>query len=351
MGKNGINVVSIGGGLGAVQVMRGMKNHTNNLTGIIAVTDTGRSTGIVRDFAQIPAPGDIRNALATLSGDSDSLLTQLMQHRIVAPSDPKLDGMAFGNLFIAALTQMSGSFVKAIEQLSSFLDVEANIYPVTEENTHICAELMDGTIVEQEFNVRQLDKAAIKRIFVQNPEAVVYQPCLDALHDADLITIGPGSLFTTTIACLAFKEIAHAIRESKAITVYVCNTTTQPGQTDDYSLSDHVQQVVSYLGLGILDYVVLNSSTPSIELMELYARENINVLLPTDEELHKIKTMSVKPVLADIADIRSGKRELWQKQDTIRHNPNLISKTLLDIMKNHPKPSDPDPITEDEAAK
>ena len=332
MGRNGMNVVSIGGGLGAVQVMRGMKRHTDNLTGIIAVTDTGRSTGIVREFAQIPAPGDIRNALATLADDDDSLLTRVMQHRIAAPGDPKLDGMAFGNLFIAALTQMSDSFIQAIQQISDFLNVQANIYPVTEENTHICAELMDGTIVEQEFNVRQLDKAAIKRIFVQNPEATVYPPCVDALRQADLITIGPGSLFTTTIACLAFKEISQAIRDSKAVKVYVCNTTTQPGQTDDYSLADHVQQVVSYLGIGILDYVILNASTPTPELLELYAREKINVLLPTDDELHKIKTMGVQPVLADVADTQSDKRELWQKQDTIRHNPELTALTLLELM-------------------
>jgi len=349
MGKNGINVVSIGGGLGAVQVMRGMKNHTDNLTGIIAVTDTGRSTGIVREFAQIPAPGDIRNALATLAIDDDSLLAQVLQHRIVAPGNAQLDGMAFGNLFIAALTQMSGSFVQAIQQISDFLDVQADIYPVTEENTHICAELMDGTIVEQEFNVRQLDKAAIKRIFIQNPEADVYEPCLEALREADLITIGPGSLFTTTIACLAFKEISQAIRDSNAIKVYVCNTTTQPGQTDDYSLSDHVQQVVSYLGIGVLDYVVLNSSQPSQELMALYAREKVNVLLPTEEELHKIKTMSVKPILADIADTKSGKRELWQKQDTIRHNPTLIAETLLKLVSTHDKTtpsSEPNPVND-----
>ncbi len=332
MEKNGINVVAIGGGLGAVQVMQGLKNHTERLTGIIAVTDTGRSTGIVREFAQIPAPGDIRNALATLSADDGSLLSRVMQHRIAAPGDPNLDGMAFGNLFIAALTQMSDSFVKAIQQISDFLGVQADIFPVTEENTHICAELMDGTIVEEEFNVRQLDKAAIKRIFVQNPEATVYPPCIDALREADLITIGPGSLFTTVIACLAFKEIAQAIRDSAALKVYVCNTTTQPGQTDDYSLSDHVQQVVSYLGLGILDYVVLNSTQPSAELMDLYARERVNVLLPTPEEIHKIKTMNVAPVLADVADTRSGKRALWQKQDTIRHNPQLIAAILLDLM-------------------
>ncbi len=333
MALRGMNVVAIGGGLGAVQVMQGLKSHTESLTGIIAVTDTGRSTGIVREFAQIPAPGDIRNALATLSGEDDSLLARVMQHRIVAPGDPKLDGMAFGNLFIAALTQMSGSFVMAIQQISDVLEVQANIYPVTEENTHICAELMDGTIVEQEFNVRQLDKAAIKRIFVQNPEATVYAPCIDTLRDADLITIGPGSLFTTVIACLAFKEITQAIRDSSALKVYICNTTTQPGQTDDYTLSDHVQQVVSYLGLGILDYVVLNSTQPSPELMELYAREKVKVLLPTPDEIHRIKTMNVTPVLADLADTQSGKRALWQKQDTIRHNPELIASILLDLIK------------------
>ncbi len=327
-----MKVVAIGGGLGAVQVMQGMQRHSSDLTGIIAVTDTGRSTGIVREFAQIPAPGDIRNALATLALKDEPLMTRLMQHRIVAPGDPNLDGMAFGNLFIAALTQMSDSFVRAIEQLSEFLDVQANIYPVTEENTHICAELVDGTIVEQELNVRQLDKAAIKRIFVQNPDATAYAPCLAALHEADLITIGPGSLFTTVIACLAFREITQAIRDSKATKVYICNTTTQPGQTDGYTLSDHVQQVISYLGIGVLDFVVLNASKPGEELMDLYAREQVNVLLPTTHEVHNILTMNVRPVLADVADTQSGKRALWQKQDTIRHNPELIANTLMDLM-------------------
>ncbi len=339
MGIGGMRVVSIGGGLGAVQIMRGLQQHTDDLTGIIAVTDTGRSTGIVREFAQIPAPGDIRNALATLARHDDSLLTRLVQHRIAAPGDPQLDGMAFGNLLIAALTQMSGSFITAIQQFSAMLEVQAAIYPVTEENTHICAELVDGTIVEQEFYVRQLDKAAIKRIFVQNPQATAYAPCIDALQRADLITIGPGSLFTTIIACLAFREISQAIRDSSALKVFVCNTTTQPGQTDGFSLSDHVQQVMSYLGIGVLDYVVLNAAEPGAELMELYARERVDVLLPTTDEVHKILTMNVTPVLADVADTASGKRELWQKQDTIRHNPELIADALLGLMTERVAPA------------
>ena len=134
------------------------------------------------------------------------------------------------------------------------------------------------------------------------------------------------------IACLAFKGVSQAIRDSKALKVYICNTTTQPGQTDGYTLSDHVQQVISYLGIGVLDYVVLNSSPPSEELMELYAREEVNVLLPTSHEVHNILTMNVTPVRANVADTRSGKRALWQKQDTIRHNPELIANTLMELM-------------------
>ena len=310
-----------------------MQRHTDDLTGIIAVTDTGRSTGIVREFAQIPAPGDIRNALATLALDDDSLLTRVMQHRIVAPSDPKLDGMAFGNLFIAALTQMSGSFVMAINQTKRIPRMCARISIRSRKKTRISApNWWMARSLSRSSTCGGLDKAAIKRIFVQNPEATAYQPAVDAILAADLITIGPGSLFTTVIACLAFKEISQAIRDSKALKVYVCNTTTQPGQTDDYTLSDHVQQVISYLGIGVLDYVVLNSSHPSDELMELYAREKVDVLLPSSHEFHNILTMNVRPKLADVADTKSGKRALWQKQDTIRHSPELIAKTLMELM-------------------
>lgn len=334
MTDRSLKVVSIGGGLGAVQVMRGLKAYSDQLTGVLAVTDTGRSTGIVREFAQIPAPGDIRNALATLA-EEDSLMAQLMQHRIEAPGNAQLDGMAFGNIMIAALTQMSGSFMRAIQQMHDVLDVRVKILPVTEENTHICAELVDGTIVEQEFNVRQLNKPEIKRIFIQNPDVRANAQCLAALREADLITIGPGSLFTTTIACLAFKEISDAVAASNAMKVYVCNTTTQPGQTDGYTLSDHVYQIVHYLGSGVLNYAIINASVPSQELMDIYAKENVHILAPIDREIGKIKAMGVTPVLADIADTTSGKRELWQKQDTIRHNPALIAQVVMDTYKKH----------------
>jgi uncharacterized cofD-like protein len=323
-------IVSIGGGCGATQVLLGLSQFTTALTGIIAVTDTGRSTGKVRTLANIPAPGDIRNALATLSGQS--LLPELMQHRLQVSDFPALDGIAMGNLMIAAITQMTGSFGRAVELMQELLDVKIPILPVTTHNTHLCAELVDGTIVEQEFNVRALNKPAIKRVFIQNSEARAYEACVNALLAADLITIGPGSLFTTVLACLAFTDIAQAIRESKAVVVYICNTTTQPGQTDGYALSDHVREIVAYLGKDVLDYAVINATLPPGDVTKAYEADGVYILQPTPAEIDKIQEMGVEPMVRDVAEIPQSKRNLWQKQDSIRHDPEAISELLIRLV-------------------
>jgi uncharacterized cofD-like protein len=324
-----IDLVAIGGGLGAVQILRGMKQYTTKLTGIIAVTDTGRSTGIVRDFAQMPAPGDIRNALVALA-DENKLLAKIMQHRFEAPGYDNLDGMAFGNLMIAALTQMSGSFTEAVETMHKLMNVSSNILPVSTESTHICAELIDGTIVEKEFDVRGLNKAAIKRVYLLDRDVKANPACVDAIKNADLITLGPGSLFTSTIACLCFDEVAQAIRESDALTVYMCNNTTQPGQTDNYTIADHVQQITHYLGDGVLDYAFINSAVPPQHIIDNYAKNNLHVLRLSDDQLARVEALGVKPVVGEIADASSGPRDLWQKQDTIRHDPDRVAELLVE---------------------
>jgi uncharacterized cofD-like protein len=315
MRNKSLNVVAIGGGNGAVQVLLGLKTRPNTeLTGIIAVTDTGRSTGKVRTLANIPAPGDIRNAIGTLAGDS--FMAELIQHRLRVPNYDVLDGVAFGNLMLAAITQMTGSFGKAIELMANALNIPATILPVTTHDTHICAELVDGSIVEQEVNVRGLNKPAIKRVFVQHPAAEVYPPCLDAIAAADLITIGPGSLFTTTIACLAFEGIRAAIKRCKAKVVFVCNNTTQPGQTDGFTLFEHVRQINEYLD-GRLDVVLLNSRKPTPHARRLYAADGVQVLLPTPSEVAQIRKLGVKVLVRDVAEETKEKRSLWQKQTGI----------------------------------
>lgn len=330
-----LKAVSIGGGCGAVQVLLGLQRHLENLTGIVAVTDTGRSTGKVRALASIPAPGDIRNAIASLATNED-FLAQLMQFRLKVPNYEPLDGVAFGNLMLAAITQMTGNFGQAVELMQNMAGVRANILPVTTSSTHICAELVDGSVIEQEFNVRALGKPDIKRVFIQDPAARAYEPCVQALREADLITIGPGSLFTTVIACLAFEDIAKAIRQSKAVVVYVCNNTTQPGQTDGYALHDHVRQITRYLGDGVLDYALLNSRAPSAHAARLYAAEGVHVLLPGEEEQRRIAALGVKPVARDLAELSDTKRDLWQKQDSIRHDPQAVAAALMELVDQRP---------------
>jgi uncharacterized cofD-like protein len=329
--RKDIKAVSIGGGCGAVQVLLGLSNYLDALTGIVAVTDTGRSTGKVRALANIPAPGDIRNAIATLA-TNEAFMAQLMQHRLRVPNNTTLDGVAFGNLMLAAITQMTGHFGQAVELMQNMAGVKANILPVTVSSTHICAELVDGQIIEQEFNVRALGKPDIRRVYIQDPAARAYEPCIAAIRDADLITIGPGSLFTTVIACLAFEDIAAAIRGSKATVAYICNNTTQPGQTDGFTLYDHVLQITRYLGEGVLDYALLNTRAPSSHAVRLYAADGVHVLLPTDAECARIQALGVTPVVKDLAEISDMKRDLWQKQDSIRHDPDAVAVSLMDLL-------------------
>lgn len=325
-------IVVIGGGGGSVQVLHGLRHHTPHLTGVIAVTDTGRSTGKVRHLGNIPAPGDIRNGLGTLSQEHDPRLAELVQFRLNVPHFEMLDGVAFGNLMLMALTQITQDFAEAVNVMRQMLGVEVMILPVTNHSTHLCAELENGEIVKQEVNVRGLNKPPIKRLFLENPEARAYPACVQALREADLIAIGPGSLFTTVLACLVFEDIAQAIRESKAAVVYICNTTTHPGQTDNYSLADHVQQIVAHLGAGVLDYVILNTQEVPPQLVEAYAADRLEVLSPSPDQVAAIQALGVTPILAPVAEITEGKRELYNKQDSIRHDPERTAQVLLEIL-------------------
>src|SRR5436853_6514904 len=237
-----LKVVCVGGGLGAPTIMAGLRRHTEDITGLIAVTDSGRSTGKVRIALDVPAPGDIRKPLMVLA-EGDPVLSRLMGHRFDTDKSEDLNGMAFGNLFLAALTQQEGSFLRAVEEASRLLKLRGRVLPVTLYNTHLCAELEDGTIVEEEVQVRATGKAPIKRIFLKDDSVSATPGSVEAIAAADLITLGPGSLFTTVCACLLVPEIARAIATASGVVVYVANTTQQPGQTEGMTLADHVRVV------------------------------------------------------------------------------------------------------------
>ncbi|MFQ3664093.1 MAG: gluconeogenesis factor YvcK family protein [Chloroflexaceae bacterium] len=327
-----LRLVAIGGGGGVSQVLLGARPYFGALTAAIAVTNTGRSTGTARAIADMPAPGDVRNTLAALARDPDSLLARLMQHRLRSPAVPVLDGMAFGNLLIAALTQMTGDFAEAVEAASLMLDCTARILPISTVNTHLCAELEDGSTAENELAVRALNKAPISRIYLSTPCAPANPAVIQAILQADVVTIGPGSFFTSVLATLLFDHVSEALRETRATVVFLCNTTTQPGQTDGFTVADHVRHLVNLLGPGVVDIALLNRSDQiDARVIAEYAAEGLHVLEPNEDELAQIAKLGVRPLVRNLAEASEGKRTLWNKQDTIRHDPTLIGLALWKI--------------------
>ncbi|HUQ42123.1 MAG TPA: gluconeogenesis factor YvcK family protein [Candidatus Limnocylindrales bacterium] len=333
-----LRAVCIGGGLGAPTVMAGLRAYTSDITGLIGVTDSGRSTGKVRIALDVPAPGDIRNALTVLA-EGDPVLTKLMAHRFATEKSDDLNGMAFGNLFLAALTQQEGSFLRAVEEASRLLKLQGRVLPVTLYNTHLCAELEDGTIVEEEVQVRAVGKAAIKRIFLKDDSVTATPGSVEAIEAADVITLGPGSLYTTVAACLLVPEIARAIANASGLVVYVANTTRQPGQTDALGLADHVRVVQDYLGGSGLDVALVNDDTPPAHLRRHYAERGLEYMEPTAIELEAIRGLGVRPVTAPVIDKWSGPRDLWLKQDTIRHDAEHVARALITLVDERRRPA------------
>lgn len=328
----------VGGGLGAPTVMRGLKKHTEAITGLIAVTDSGRSTGKVRIALDVPAPGDIRSALVTLA-EGDLTMRRLFQQRFRTDKSEDLDGMAFGNLFLAALTQQEGSFLEAVRVASRLLGVRGDILPVTLYNTHLCAALADGTVVEGEVNVRAPGKPPISRLFLKDAQVEPCEGTIEAIEAADLITIGPGSLFTTVCACLLVPGIARAIARAEAPVVYVANTTRQPGQTDGLGLADHVARVLEHLGGSGLDVALVNGDPVPAEMRDHYAAQGLHSLEPAEDELARIRALGVDPLVAPLIDRWSGPRQLWEKLDTIRHHPERVADALVALARERRAPA------------
>lgn len=326
-----LRIVAIGGGGGSAQVLLGTRPFFAERTAIIAVTDSGRSTGAARTIANIPAPGDLRNLLATLAADPNAILPRLMQHRLRSPAVPLLDGMALGNLILGGLAQMEGDFATAVALARQMVGCPEQIFPVATANTHLCAELIDGRIVKEEIAVRALGKPAIRRLFLDPPVAA-YPPALEAIMAADLVVIGPGSFYTSLLATLCFDGIVTALRETSATVVFVCNTTTQPGQTDGMSIADHVTRLVDVIGPGVLDVALINDASglhPAV--VARYSAAGLTPLIVTETDRQAIRALGVEPLVRDLAEPDPGPRELWNKADTIRHDPQTLGLALWKI--------------------
>jgi uncharacterized cofD-like protein len=264
------NIVTVGGGTGSFTILSALKSHPVNLTAIISMADDGGSTGQLRDQYGVLPPGDVRRALVALSEESETM-RDLFNYRF---TEGNLHGHNFGNLFIAALEKVTGNFSSALQEASKILNIQGEVAPVTLDNIRLCAELMDGKIIRGETNIDiSLDHARspIKRVWLE-PEARINPSLKRILHNADVIVIGPGDLYTSIIPNLLVKGVKEEIKKSKAKKVFMCNLMTKRGETDNFNACDFLKVIDKYLGKNVLDYVVFNNRKPPEKLIKQYKK-------------------------------------------------------------------------------
>lgn len=313
----GPRIVAIGGGTGLSTLLRGLKQHSSNITAIVTVTDDGGSSGVlVRDKGMIP-PGDIRNCLVALA-DAEKSMTDLFQHRFASESG-SLSGHSMGNLLIAALVdQAHGDFERAIEIASDVLAIRGRVVPSTLERVGLCAELDDGTTVCGETAIVEAS-GRIRKIGLEPAAPHPTREALEAIAKADLIVLGPGSVYTSVVPNLIVAEIAEALRAAAAPKVYVCNVMTQPGETDDYTASEHVAALLDHVGANVIDFAMINTTAPSQEARQKYAHAHQTFV---DPDVDRVRAMGVRALTGDYVS----------ETDVVRHDPMKVASRLVSLV-------------------
>ncbi len=323
-------VVCIGGGTGQASILSSLKKFDAlDLVSIVGVTDNGGYSGIIREAMGIPQPGDSRNCIGALC-DDDLLMSKIVNFRFTEGS---LSGISLGNLIIAALTRITGDFSEAIKETAKLAGVIGKVLPVSKQSTHICAELIDGSIIKGEWEIiKREPRTRIRKLFLQH-EAEAITEALDEIVAADLIIICPGSLCTAIVATLLAKGISEAISKSKAKLVYICNIMTQPGQTDEFTVSDHINFIQDYIQRCI-DFVLVNNNNPSDELLAVYRNEGAYPII-LDDKVESDKTQIIHEDLLLSLDFESLNQNERPKADgmhvgshLIRHDPEKLANIL-----------------------
>ena len=297
-------VVIIGGGTGMSILLRGLKKFPLDITAIVSVCDSGRTTGKLRDEFNIPAVGDIRKVLISLS-ETEPLVEKLLSYQF--DEDSSLNGHKVGNILLAATKNITGNISDGIEALGKVLKLKGKVVPLTEDVVTLVGEMEDGAIIESEHNITA-DNRAVKRVYYKE-EPEVTKEALQAIKEADLIILSMGSLYTSIIPNLICNEMVGEIEKSKAKIMYVCNMMTQPGETENYKVSDHIRTLNKYLGNKSVDIVLANNGHINPELIEKYSIEEQKDPVTVDPE--ETKKLGVKLVQDNFVDIVDG---------VIRHN-------------------------------
>lgn len=320
----GLNFVAIGGGNGLSMLLSGLKRFVHagatepvwleNLSAIVAVTDDGGSSGRLRDELQMLPPGDIRNCMVALSEDSQ-LLSNLFRHRFRGEGD--LGGHSFGNIFLAAMTELTGDFAEAVKLSSEIIASKGHIYPATVSDVRLVAKLTDGTIISGETNISKTG-TKIERLYLDPPNCKPMPDALKAIETADVISIGPGSLFTSLLPPVLVDGVSDAIARSGATKIFVCNLMTQPGETDGFSALHHLEIFRQYAPQIEFDYVIVNSKPITPAQQAKYTGEGADQI-----GVHG----SITPSTIETAEIVYG--NLLDDGEMVRHHPEKLAQVLL----------------------
>ena len=316
-------IVVIGGGTGLSTMLRGLKKHTKNITAIVTVADDGGGSGVLRSELGMPPPGDIRNCIRSLA-NTEPTMEALLDYRF---TDGSLKGQSFGNLFLAALNGMSDSFDQAVERMSDVLAITGRVLPVTNEDIQLVAEFDDGTEVLGESRISVYKKkktdSMIKRVRLIPENPMALPASVRAIEEAEMIILGPGSLYTSIIPNLLTDGIAKALSKSDALRVYVLNIMTQDGETEGYTASDHINALFTHGNAKLFDFCLANDLILPEDVLARYKKEGSE---PTKIDLDEITKLHVDVIMAPVSD---------SKNHLARHDPSALSKELLRIFRNN----------------
>ncbi len=316
--ERGPKIVAIGGGTGLSTMLRGLKRYTKNLTAIVTVADDGGGSGVLRRDMGMPPPGDIRHCMESLA-NVEPIMQKLLTYRF---QDGALSGQSFGNLILAALNGVTGSFEEAVEQMSQVLAITGRVIPVTSANVQLEAVFENGTQVIGESKISDFKKKQDCRIhhvtlLPEQPPAL--PAALEAIEDADLILLGPGSLYTSVIPNLLVQGVPQAIMEANAIKLYVCNIMTQEGETEGYTAADHLQALLNHGAPNMIDICLANSAPVPESLLDRYQQEDA---APLNIDQERIAQMGIELVEAPVAQ---------DKGDYARHDPERLASAILEL--------------------
>lgn len=320
-------VVVIGGGTGQSIFLRGLKHYTQNITAIVTVADDGGGSGVLREDLGMLPPGDIRNCLLALA-NIEPTMNEVMQYRF---EEGALKGQSFGNLFLAAMNGLYGNFETAVYKMSEIFAITGRVLPVTLEDVNLVAQLENKNIVKGESSIGKEvkdQKSPIERVYLEPLDAKPLDEVINSINNADIVIMGPGSLYTSIIPNLLVEGVIDAIKKSSAAKIYISNIMTQPGETDNFDVLDHVKAILKHADSNIIDYVIANNEVMPEPVFDLYKKDGAEQVLLDKNQRETLKEMGIKAIEDNLIEI---------KKHYIRHDAKHISKIAINLALSHKK--------------